>query len=376
MGLSVIIPVKGRSNHLEKLLKSIMEAKKCAFEPIEVIVIDSSDKVMQLEIKKLCNMFQAKYYYLQKGVSDARNCGINIAGYSIIFFVDSDCEVDPNIFNEHLKCYKNKNVGGCAGLTEFVGERTWLWNVIEKMPFLLPFQWAKSKSCVLWAPCSNISFRKDILEMVNGFESMLPPKESGEDVDLGYRVTSLGYKISCNSDAIVYHTRETWIKISQLIERTFRYGRGEYCLMEKHPQNTFLDIPKTSIILFIILIPFVYKTVTGNILLCTVIPIIWLLVVFFVQSMFFLEYHHMEYRKKELIYIYFSLLLDFIFELGTIFESIKKCNFKLLFHRFIYIEDQLIGRWHWGIIRIWSLIISSIALFVVFAVLDRYLMPL
>lgn len=366
MGLSVIIPVKGRSNHLEMLLKSITVAKKYAYEPVEVIVIDSSDKVMKLEIKELCNMFQAKYYYLQKGVSEARNYGINIARYPIIFFVDSDCEVNLNIFNEHLKCYKNNDVGGCAGLTEFVGKKTWLWNVIEKMPFLLPFQWARFKSFVVWAPCSNISFRKDILEKVNGFESILPPKESGEDVDLGYRVTSLGYKISCNPDAIVYHTRETWTKISQLIQRTFRYGRGEYCLMEKYPRNTFLDIPKASVLFLIILILFIYKAIIDNALIYITTPFIWLLVVFFMQSIFILEYPLIESRKRDIICIYCSLFLDFIFELGTLFEGIKKIHFKLLFHRFIYIEDQFIGRWHWGIIKIWSLILSLIACFAIF----------
>ena len=105
MGISVVIPIKGRSSYLERLLKSVAEAKRYTSDLTEVIVVDNSDKETRLEIEALCKKFQASYYYLQKGVSEARNYGIKIAKFPIILFIDSDCEVECNIFNEHLKCY-------------------------------------------------------------------------------------------------------------------------------------------------------------------------------------------------------------------------------------------------------------------------------
>lgn len=363
MSISVIIPVRGRVNYLEKLLKSITRAKKCTSDSIELIVVDSSDKKIRLEIEALCKKFQANYHYLQKGVSEARNYGISIAKFSIILFVDSDCEVDCNIFNEHLKCYNNEEIGGCLGLTEFVGKKRWLWKVIQKMPFLQPFKWAKWKDYVPWGPCTNISFRRDILKKVNGFASMLPPKESGEDVDMGYRITALEYKICCNANAKVSHTRETWAKLSQFIERTFRFGRGEYYLMKKHPENTFLDAPKNSLLFIILLILFTYQALINNILLLT-IPFIWLLAVILAQSILALKCRLIGSNWKDIGYVYVSLLFDFLFELGTIIECARKGDLKFLPHRYIYIEDQLLGRWHWGVIKMWSFIISLLCLFI------------
>jgi glycosyltransferase involved in cell wall biosynthesis len=369
MGISVIIPVKGRANYLEKLLKSIAEAKKCTSDSVEVIVVDNSNKETRLEIESLCRKFQVDYYHLKKGVSEVRNYGIKIAKSPIILFVDSDCKVEHDIFNEHLKCYSSGEIGGCAGLTEFVGEKTWLWNVIERMPFLQPFQWAKRKSYVPWAPCTNISFRKDVLEKVKGFRSILPPKESGEDVDLGYRITSLGYKICCNANAKVYHTRETWIKLSQFIERTFRFGRGEYYLMRKHPENTFLDIPKNSLMFIILVMLFAYKALINNILLYAITPFIWLPVVILIQSTFALKYCLIKGNWRDIGYIYVSLLFELLFELGTIIECIKKGGLKFLFRRFIYTEDQLFGRWHWGVIKMWSFVVSLFALFLLLLII-------
>ena len=364
MGISVVIPVKGRSSYLERLLKTVSEAKGYTSHPTEVIVVDNSNKETRLEIEVLCKRFQASYYYLQKGVSEARNYGTHIAKLPIILFIDSDCEVECNIFNEHLKCYNSEEVSGCAGLTEFVGKKTRLWNAIEKMPFLQPFQWARWKSYVSWGPCTNISFRKEVLEKINGFSSILPQKESGEDVDLGYRITALGYKICCNANAKVYHIRETWDSLSQFIVKTFRFGRGEYHLMEKHPENTFLDIPKNSLIFVILAILFMFKALISNALLFVIIPFVWLPVVILAQSILALKYRLVGNRWRDIGYIYVSLLFDFLFELGTIIECIKKGSLKFLPCRFIYTEDQLFSRWHWGVIKMWSFVISLFSLLV------------
>lgn len=365
IGISVVIPVKGRTNYLKKLLRSISEAKKCTFDPIEVIVVDSSEEENRLEIEALCKEFQAEYYYLQKSVSEARNHGIKIAKYPVILFVDSDCEVDFNIFNEHLKCYHREEIGGCNGVTDFAGEKTWLWNVIEKMSFSQPFHWAKLKSSVTWAPCTNISFRKKILEEVNGFKSMLPPKESGEDVDLGYRITSLGYKICCNVNAKVYHTRETWSKLPQFIEKVFRFGRGEYYLMKNHPENTFLDIPKNIFVFAMLAAIFCIISLVKNTLSYAIIPFLWLSIVILIQSILALKYRVVRGKWNDIGYIYLSLFFELLFEFGTMVESFRKRDLKFLFRRFIYIDDQLFRHWYWSIVKMWSFGISLFALFLI-----------
>jgi len=369
VGVSIVVPVKGRIYYLERLLNSIEEAKKSTCYPTEVIVVDSSEKETKLAIESLCKRFQARYYYLQGGVSEARNYGTKIARLSIVLFIDSDCEVECNVFNEHIKCYKDKQIGGCIGLTEFRGKKNWLWSIIEKMPFLQPFRWARWKNYASWGPCTNISFRKEVLEKVNGFESIMGNKEGGEDVDIGYRINSLGYKFICNSNAKVYHTRETWAKLPQFIERTFRFGRAEYHLMKRHPENIFLDVPKNSLVFFFLLLLSIYNIIIKGSLLYVMIPFIWILVAIFIQSLLSLKRGLVKGDWKDLASIYFAMMFDSLFEFGTAVECVKKGDLKLLFYRFVYTDEQLLSRWHFGVIRIWVLFASLLILFIVLLLL-------
>jgi hypothetical protein len=200
----------------------------------------------------------------------------------------------------------------------------------------------------------------------------MPSKECGEDVDLGYRITTLGYKICCNPHAKVYHTRETWAKLPQFIERTFRFGRGEYYLIKKHPENSFLDAPKKSLVLFFLLILFMYKALISNSLFFITIPFIWVLLTIFIQSYFGLKYGLFRNGDwKSIIFIYLSLLFDLLFELGFVFECIKRADLKLLPRRYIYTENQLLSRWHWGVVKVWSFVISLFAFFIFLVLIKR-----
>jgi len=362
MGLSVVVPAKARSCYLGNLLESLARARKRTSDPVEVIVVDSSEDESRLTIESLCRRFGAVYHYLHGTVSEARNFGIRAARFQIILFMDSDCEAEPNLLNEHAQFYIDQEIGGCIGLTEFKGKKTWLWDVIEKMPFLQPFQWAEWKEHVSWGPCTNISFRKEILDEVNGFEPVMLPKECGEDVDLGYRVTSSGYKIRCNPNAKAYHTRETWTKLPQFIERAFRFGRGEYHLVEKHPENAFLDFPTDLLILFLLEVLFAYKTLIAGSLLAAMFPLIWLFFKMFVQSLD-LEVNTMKRSWRNIPSRFLSLLFGVLFELGFSMECLLKGNLGMLQHRFIYTEEQVSGSRRWKTIRMRSSAISLLVLF-------------
>lgn len=364
--ISVVIPVKGRLNYLKKLLESLNVANLNEVNEIEINVIDSSTtEEEQNQIRDLCHNMHSNYYFIEGGISKARNHGISVSTHSIILFTDSDCQVESNIFIEHLKCYDDDKVGGCIGITQFIGKRTRLWKIIEQMSFLSPFQWAEKKEKVSWGPCSNISYKKECLEEVKGFNSIISPKEAGEDVDIGYRITKLGYNIVCNSEAIVYHTRETWSKFTEFIEKTYRFGKGEYYLMKKHPEKTFVDVPKNFFIFIILSILFLIKAFINWNFLLLIIPFSWLLGILFLQSIIALKIKSVKGKWKDIGYLYSSLLFELIFEIGTIYHCIRNGSIKLLIRRFYYTRDQLFGRWYWGLIRMWSFIISLFILLVI-----------
>lgn len=368
-GISVVVPAKGRVNYVKKMLMSLANAREHSREPVQIIIVDdSSEKEAEL-IRALCEDHGAEYFYRRGGVSDKRNFGIGQAKFPIVLFVDSDCKVNPHIFEEHLKCYGNKSIGGCLGVTEFVGEKTMASNITERMPFMYPSQFANNMEYATWGPCTNISFRRDILNEVKGFASFLPPKEGGEDVDLGYRVQQMGYKIKCNSNAVVSHPREALRGWNGLVERAFRWDRAETHLLSRHSENAFFDVPKSILLIGVLLIVSLFKSFTAHAFSLILMPLLWILIVALVQG--FLT-SHQETSKgswEEPIYSFVSIIVNFIFELGMIVESMYRRKLRLLPLTFIYEEGQLYDRWHYGMIKMWSFVISFLILYGIYTIL-------
>ncbi|MBT9166887.1 MAG: putative mycofactocin biosynthesis glycosyltransferase MftF [Syntrophomonadaceae bacterium] len=368
-GISIVVPTKGRVDYVREMLLGLATAKEHSREPSQIIIVDDSSEKESELIKTLCENYGAEYIYHRNGVSGKRNFGISKAIHPIVLFVDSDCKADVHIFEEHLKCYSDETIGGCVGITEFVGSGTLASNITERMPFMSPSQFASHMEYAPWGPCTNISFRRDILNEVEGFSSFLPPKEGGEDVDLGYRVQQLGYKIRCNPNAIVSHPREALRGWGGLIERAFRWGRAETHLLSRHRANSYFDIPKLTLLFGILLVASLYKGLATHSFSLIFLPFLWLPTVALVQG--FLGSYPQTLRGswKEPIYSSISVVIDFIFELGTIFECLYRAKFSLLPLTFIYEERQLYDRWRQGMIKTWSLVISFLIWYILYIAL-------
>lgn len=88
--LSIIIPIYDTNPvFFEKCLKSIIESVNIDKEII--VIDDGSIRLRSEEYKRLCNVYQADYFYQEnQGVSSARNRGIDQAKGTFIMFVDAD----------------------------------------------------------------------------------------------------------------------------------------------------------------------------------------------------------------------------------------------------------------------------------------------
>ena len=95
--VSIIIPVFNVENYLERCLKSIINQ---TFKDIEIIIINDGSTDKSLEIcKKFAESDKRIILISQKnkGVSAARNTGINIATGKYLSFVDSDDFITPDM---------------------------------------------------------------------------------------------------------------------------------------------------------------------------------------------------------------------------------------------------------------------------------------
>ena len=359
--ISVIIPTHGRIQLLRTLfisLKKALDKSKCQ---VEIPTIDSSKQEDSKEIEFLCEQYEAKYIRGPLNVREKRNIGIKEAKGKIILFVDSDCEVSQNIFEEHLKMYNNPDTGGVLGVTEFVGKETTTWKIVKRTKFLDAFSFAKTLCNYVdsapWGTCTNLSFRKEILEKVGGFDTSFPFRLGGDDTDLGIRINKAGYKIKMNPDAIIFHTRDTWNNFLAVMKRIFRWGRMDYYVFyKKHKDKISPTFPKpVTVFSFLLILGFV-KAITNNLLLGLSLPFIWLLLFLFLSAFF-----KIVSSKDSLKSIFFEISaqsLHFLFDFGTIIESIKNKKLLALFKGPLDDPRQVIVLWNGKVKEIWSIILS------------------
>lgn len=100
---SIIVPVYNSEKYIEECLESIVD---CNLRDCEIIIVlgDSEDGS-----KQICEMLSKKYDFVYlieqigQGLSNARNCAMEVARGKYIVFIDSDDTVNPVYFQAMLQ---------------------------------------------------------------------------------------------------------------------------------------------------------------------------------------------------------------------------------------------------------------------------------
>lgn len=111
MKISIIIPVYNVERYLEKCLDSVINGIENKSN-IEVLLIDdgSTDNSRNIVDKYSNEYSYVKAYHKENGgLSDARNYGLLIAEGDYIIFIDSDDEVNSELFKSVIKKIENSN---------------------------------------------------------------------------------------------------------------------------------------------------------------------------------------------------------------------------------------------------------------------------
>lgn len=362
-GISVIIPTFRRGKMVQSLLSSLIKSRQKLNNPVEIIVIDDSPSNEAEQIKKICKNYGTRYLFRKVGVSSKRNFGAKVASYSIILFIDSDCETTPEFLEEHLTLYKkHKRIVAVLGQTKFKGPESFIWKALQFTPFLKPFNFADIKGQRVWGPSNNLSCRKEIFELVGGFDEKFPKKPGGEDVDFGYRLYKEGFMLTAAPKAITYHSTETWMKFGQMAKRLFNWGRGEFNLYYNYNEDLFYDCPK-AMGLFLLMIPIVLvSALLSENLKWLSLPVVFLIVNFFSRLIVHLAYH--SDRLVNIMRVVVSEILILIYEVGLTYECLKRRWFLPLYHRLIIVPEEASSSWNNQVINNWvifaQLIISIV----------------
>jgi glycosyltransferase involved in cell wall biosynthesis len=353
-GLTIVTANYNSSKLLEKLLESIQCNGESVF-PLEVLIVDDSSPLEAEAARDLCCKYGMRYLWCRGNVARKRNFGVENASYPIILFTDSDCELSLAAIPEHMKLASTgPEIGAMLGVVEFTGPVNWIWHVVERTGLVGAYSFARRMSYAPWGITANLSVKRAVLQKIGGFDESFLKAPGGEDVDLGLRINDAGYKISCNPDALIFHTRATWNTLGRMLRRAFAYGRAHYHVIIKHLTRTGYEYPRFASVLFLIflllliraLITFRWQPLAG----CVLFPFAVLLCQAFLVLR--LERLGVQELPREVL----AHVLDLTFECGLIFESLRRLDLRGFWVKMIYAERQLNNERSRKIIQAWSLI--------------------
>ena len=196
---SVIVPCYNGEIYIADCIESILNQTK---KPNEIIIVDDGSKDNSLSIAKKYPIKIIKHEKNQ-GLAEARNTGINSTKSDIIIFIDVDFIADKNLVKNILKNYTSKKIAGVGGW----GMEMNLKGPANKYISIHGIQWhGTCKKFVngLFGLCS--SFRREVLQETGYYDPIF--RTNGEDVDIGYRIVKMGYKLIYDPEIKVYHSRD------------------------------------------------------------------------------------------------------------------------------------------------------------------------
>lgn len=240
MSVSVIIPSYNAQDTIEKALNSI-DGQDFDFE-IETIVIDCSDTK---DVEDICLKYKSvKYHYEEKRFNPGigRNIGANIASGDLLFFVDSDVNLDETTISNAWEYYQKGHMifGGVIELDTDVDHS--VSSYVEFMFFNHECQ-RNRPECIRRNLSSAMMFiDRNIFLEEGGFKNI--PRM--QDTEFTERLVSKGYELTFTPTIVALQIQNS--AIGKVLKKIYINGRNIYYIRYR-----LMNTAKKSI--FFILLP-------------------------------------------------------------------------------------------------------------------------
>ncbi|MBX9136408.1 MULTISPECIES: glycosyltransferase [unclassified Clostridium] len=228
--ISIIVPVYNVEKYLEKCIESILNQ---TYENIEIILVDDGSTDNSLNI---CNFYASKdkrikvIHQENRGVSYARNVGLNLAKGDYIGFVDSDDYIEDNMYEILINdILENDSDISICGFKQLTLDNNIIFNygtnkkiVLSKEKALEGFISDKFIKEFMYAPWNKL-YKRSIVTNVK-FRTDL---RIGEDLLFVFECLEKSNKISLyDTCKYNYINRENSLMTSKFSEKRLDYIRA------------------------------------------------------------------------------------------------------------------------------------------------------
>jgi GT2 family glycosyltransferase len=207
VAVSVIIPTYRREAPLRRCLADVLAQRHPAFE---VLVVDQSpdhEPATWAALRALPP--HARHVPLEPpSVTAAANVGARLARAPLLVFLDDDVEIaEPDLLDRHARHYDDPTIAGVVGRIVNAGRRGDLPRPepVGPLGFLdMNFDHPHAMD-VPTAAGANMSFRRDVVERLGGFDERYTANAFRWETDFSLRVIRAGHRIRYDPEARVLH---------------------------------------------------------------------------------------------------------------------------------------------------------------------------
>ncbi len=279
--ISVFVVSHNSQATIYNCLTSILKQKSSI--KFDVWLIDNASTDQSLEIAKQAHaQFPTIHLYIIKreinNLGAARAQAVELCNSPYFIFTDSDCVV-PEGWIEKLyqqfiyqkSLYPNLAGVGAPNLPPDEPEPVWqamrvlqkhVWGHINSPQMKL----YKTITKVAHLPTCNAFFERALVLSVGNFNENYP--RVCEDVDLGYRLKTMGYSLFMMPEPIVTHLQPKTFKGWQ--KKVLLYGEGHVLILKRHFREHILQH-----VLFLSYLLFLFKAIQYPFLFLFYFLILW-----------------------------------------------------------------------------------------------------
>jgi len=255
--ISVVIPTYNREEILCNTIRDLIQLKD-QFD--ELIIVDQTLR-HQSDTELFLSSVPSDVKIIKipfPNTPNARNVGARAIRSDIVLYLDDDIKPLPSLIKYHLRHYEDQDVGGVAGkVISPDGHKGWLdpRYYSSRYPWLyLRFDQNWDVREVEGASGGNMSFRRELILRLDGFDTHFAGNCYREETDFCLRLRNSGYKIIFDPDASVIHYYE-----SKGGAENFRFGNTNlisflYYINFFHNNFYFIlkHVKRSDLVLFIL----------------------------------------------------------------------------------------------------------------------------
>jgi glycosyltransferase involved in cell wall biosynthesis len=228
--VTVVVPVRNGEATIQQCLTSLQHLQYPS-ERHEVLVVDngSSDRTAEIVRRYPVRCLRED----RRGLSHARNRGIEASRGQIVAFTDADCVVTTDWLTELVSGLGDPRLSAVAGevvayppttaAERYLARRRPLWQEPRCRGQRRP-----------WFLFGNVAVRREVFARVGLFD----PRFAGggaEDIDYSWRFFNAGCTLAYRPRALVFHRHR--MTPHGLLRQQIAYGRGQAVLRRKYPQE-------------------------------------------------------------------------------------------------------------------------------------------